>query len=70
MPFNKKIFKAMKYRIMKYQVVYDNGTRDTIKPNTPIYTNDYESERTKLKASHTGHGKKAIGVNLDYEELK
>lgn len=56
----------MKYRITKYQVIYDNGTRDTIKLCTPIYTDDYETERAK----HSGHGKRAIGLNLDFEELK
>ena len=60
----------MKYRITKYQVIYDNSTRDTIKLCTPIYTDDYEAERVKLKAKHSGHGKKAIGLNLDFEELK
>lgn len=60
----------MKYRINKYQVIYDNGTRDTVKLALPIYTDDYEAERMKLKLKHCGMGKKAIGLNLDYEELK
>lgn len=60
---------VMKYRITKYQVIYENGARDTIKLKAPIYTDDYEAERAKLKSRHSGHGKKAIGVNLDYEEL-
>lgn len=60
----------MKYRIIKYQVVYENGNRDTIKLKAPIYTNDYEAERARLKGRHSGFGKKVIGVNLDYEELK
>lgn len=60
----------MKYRISKYQVVYDNGTRDSVKLSAPIYTNDYEAERTKLRNKHSVMGKRALGVNLDYEELK
>lgn len=60
----------MRYRINKYQVVYDNNTRDSVKLYVPIVTDDYEAERTKLKNKHQGVGKKAIGINLDYEELK
>jgi hypothetical protein len=60
----------MKYRINKYQVIYENGARDTIKPFEPIITSDYESTRAKLISSHSGHGKRVIGVNLDFEELK
>ena len=60
----------MKYKISKYQVIYQSGARDSIKPALPIYTNDYESERVKLINKHSGHGKKAVGVNLEYEELK
>lgn len=60
----------MKYRINKYQVIYENGARDTVKPFEPIITSDYESTRAKLISQHSGHGKRAIGVNLDYEELK
>lgn len=60
----------MKYRINKYQVIYESGSRDTIKLALPIYTNDYEAVRIRLMNKHTGHGKKAVGVNLDYEELK
>ena len=60
----------MKYRINKYQVVYDDNSRDTIKQFEPIVTNDYESVRVKLKSKHTGIGKRAVGINLDYEELK
>ena len=60
----------MKYKINKYQVVYESGARDTIKPVLPICTNDYEAARTRLIENHTGLGKKVIGVNLDYEELK
>ena len=58
-----------KYKISKYQVVYDNNARDSIKLNVPICTDDYEAERTKLKNKHQGHGKKVLGVNLDYEEM-
>lgn len=57
----------MRYRINKYQVVYDNNTRDSVKLYVPIVTDDYESERAKLKNKHQGIGKKAIGINLDYE---
>jgi hypothetical protein len=62
--------RVMRYRINKYQVVYESGARDTVKPASPIYTNDYEAVRTRLIEKHTGHGKKVVGVNLDYEELK
>jgi hypothetical protein len=58
-----------KYRINKYQIIYADGTRDSIKLGVPIYTNDYEAERVNLRNKHNGMGKKAIGVNLDYEEL-
>ena len=54
----------MKYRINKYQVVYDD------KLAVPIYTDDYESVRIKLKSKHSGLGKRAVGINLDFEELK
>lgn len=60
----------MKYRISKYQVLYESGTRDTIKPCVPIVTDDYEAERIKLFGKHSGLGKKVRGVNLEYEELK
>lgn len=60
----------MKYRINKYQVVYDDNSRDTIKLAVPIYTDDYESVRIKLKSKHSGLGKRAVGINLDFEELK
>lgn len=60
----------MKYRIIKYQILYEGGARDSIKPSSPIYTEDYEAERAKLRAKHCGHGKKVVGVNLEYEELK
>lgn len=60
----------MKYRINKYQVVYDDNSRDTIKPFEPIITNDYESVRVKLRNKHSGMGKRAVGINLDYEEFK
>lgn len=60
----------MKYRINKYQVVYDDNSRGIIKPFEPIVTNDYESVRVKLKSKHTGIGKRAVGISLDYEELK
>lgn len=59
----------MKYRINKYQVLYENGPRDTVKPRTPIYTNDYEAVRAKLMAKYGGHGKKVTVVNMDFEEL-
>jgi hypothetical protein len=36
----------------------------------PIYTDDYESVRVKLRNKHSGIGKRAVGINLDYEELK
>jgi hypothetical protein len=51
-------------------VIYDNGARDSVKLASPIYTNDYEAERAKLKLKHSGHGKNAFAINLDYEELK
>lgn len=60
----------MRYKVNKYQVVYESGARDTIKPCEPIYTNDYEAVREKLKMKHTGHGKAVKGVNLEYEEFK
>lgn len=59
----------MKYRIVKYQVIYDNNARDTIRPYMPIVTNDYEAERVKLLQKHRGAGKRPVGINLDYEEL-
>lgn len=60
----------MKYRINKYQVIYEDNARDTVKLSIPIYTDDYESVRVKLKSKHSGTGKRAVGINLDYEELK
>ena len=60
----------MKYRINKYQVIYDNGNRDSVKPLYPIVIDDYETERTKLKNKHHGIGKKAVGINFDYEEIQ
>ena len=68
--FFRIIIKDMKYRINKYQVVYDDSSRDTIKLCNPIYTDDYESVRAKLRSKHSGIGKHAVGINLDYEELK
>lgn len=60
----------MKYRINKYQAVYADGCRDSIKLGKPIYTDDIESERARLKMKHTSIGLKCVGINLDYEELK
>lgn len=60
----------MKYRINNYQVIYSTGCRDKVKLEAPIYTEDIEAEREKLKMKHTGAGIKAIGVNLEYERLK
>ena len=68
--FFRIIIKDMKYRINKYQVVYDDNSRDTVKLCNPIYTDDYESVRAKLRSKHSGLGKRAVGINLDYEELK
>lgn len=59
----------MKYKITKYQVLYENGARDTIKTCVPIVTEDYEAVRVKLFSKHSGFGKKVKGVNLEYEEL-
>lgn len=59
----------MKYRITSYQPVYNNGSRDKVKLAVPIYTDDIESERGKLKVKHSGLGKACIGVNLEYEQL-
>lgn len=59
----------MKYKIIKYQAVYADACRDSIKLDVPIYTDDIESVRTKLKMKHSGIGKKCIGVDLDYEEF-
>lgn len=59
----------MKYQINKYQAVYSCGARDSVKPDSPIYTNDIEATRAKLKAKHCGVGLKCIGINLDYVEL-
>lgn len=66
---NFEINNKMKYRIAKYQVIYDNGSRDSIKLDKPIHTDDYESVRIKLRNKHSGHGKHVVGVNLDYEEF-
>ena len=60
----------MKYRINKYQVVYEDNARDNVKLFIPILTDDYEAARAKLKAKHQGAGKRVAGINLDYEELK
>jgi hypothetical protein len=59
----------MKYQINKYQAIYSCGSRDSIKLESPIYTNDVEAVRTKLKNKHTGFGKQCVSVNLDYVEL-
>lgn len=59
----------MKYQINKYQAVYSNGSRDSIRLESPIYTNDLEAIRTRLKLKHSGMGLKCIGINLDYVEL-
>ena len=58
-----------RYRIVKYQVVYENNASDTIRLYVPICTNDCEAERTKLLNKHKGLGKKPVGVNLDLEEM-
>ena len=60
----------MKYRINKYQVIYQNGARASVKPVSPICTDDYEAERVRLMKKHGGHGKQVLGINLEYEELK
>lgn len=59
----------MKYVINGYQTIYDNGNRDKIKLVNPIYTNDIEAVRTKLRNKHSGFGKKCVGLNLDYTEF-
>jgi hypothetical protein len=59
----------MKYVINGYQTIYENGSRDKIKLTTPIYSDDIEAVRTKLKKKHSGIGKKCLGVNLDYTEI-
>ena len=60
----------MKYRINKYQVIYQNGARDSVKPVLPICTDDYEAERVRLMKKYGGHGKQVLGINLEYEELE
>lgn len=67
--FFMKIQKEMKYKINKYQTIYSCGSRDTIKLDCPIYTNNIETVRAKLKMKHSVLGMKCIGVNLDYVEL-
>lgn len=59
----------MKYQINKYQAIYASGSRDSIRLESPIYTNDLEAIRTRLKLKHSGMGLKCIGINLDYVEL-
>lgn len=59
----------MKYQINKYQAVYASGNRDSIRLESPIYTNDLEAIRTRLRQKHSGMGLKCIGINLDYVEL-
>lgn len=58
-----------KYTIRKYQVIYDNGNRDKVNLEVPIHTNNYEAERAKLIMKHSGHGKRCIGLNMDYDEM-
>lgn len=58
----------MKYTINNYQVIYESGARDKIKLDVPIYTDDIETERAKLKMKHTSHGRRCVGCNLDYVE--
>lgn len=60
----------MRYRINNYQLIYAGGCRDKVRPSKPIYTDDIEAERTKIKQKHSGLGVKLAGVNLEYEILK
>lgn len=59
----------MRYKIKGYQLVYSNGNRDKITLEKPIFTDDKEFERARIKALHTGNGLVCRGVNLDYDEL-
>ena len=60
----------MKFRIMSYQTILSDGSRDKIKLPKPIYTNDLAAERQKLKIAHNGLGIKCVGINLEIEQLK
>lgn len=59
----------MKYLIRKYQVFYDDGSRDKVILWTPILSSDIETTRAKLTIKHTCIGKACKGVNIEYEEI-
>lgn len=59
----------MKYKIVGYQVIYSEGSRDKVKLLTPILTEDIEAVRTNIRMKHNILGMKCVGVNLEYEEL-
>lgn len=56
--------KVKRYMVQSYQVVYGNGTRDTVKLATPITVIDIDAYRMELKSRHN-----ALGINLVYTEI-
>lgn len=50
----------MRYLVQSYQLVYANGSRDTIKLPTPVLTHDREAYRRRLMEMNPG----CVGVNL------
>lgn len=57
------------YLISAYQVAYNNGTRDSVKPVEPIKTDDIEKTRSKLRLLHNSQSVNLTYtiINADYE---
>ncbi len=54
----------MRYQITSYQLIYTNGSRDTVKLLTPVTVTDIEEYRKELREKHN-----YAVVNLNYTEI-
>lgn len=53
-----------KYQITGFQLIYPDGRRDNVKLQQPLFVEDIESFRNKLKEAH-----ECVNINLSYTDL-
>lgn len=66
--FNRHYYKNQtnmrKYQITGFQLIYPDGRRDNVKLQQPLFAEDIEFFRNKLKEEH-----ECVNVNLSYTEI-